>query len=137
MTVAAVIFLAESGRPLHSVTSCFGGSQASAPPPVIRASGEPSKIAPPPAQPDQSVNKFSYDRFGTCGSGAGAVLRGFGYRVVVTWLPAVPRSSAGIALISSGTQSPPCSTSLAWYMSCSSAWSEARTVVSPLGPSKV
>ena len=38
-----------------------------APPPVIRASTEPSKVAPPPPAPTRCANKISYDRFGDRG----------------------------------------------------------------------
>jgi cell division septation protein DedD len=39
------------------------GPKSTAPPPVIRASNEPSKVAPPPAN-NEPANKLSYDRFG-------------------------------------------------------------------------
>jgi hypothetical protein len=42
---------------------------------VIRASGEPSKVAPPPATPDTSASKFSYDRFGDAGKDEQVVKR--------------------------------------------------------------
>ncbi len=77
LTVAAVMALAVIGTAgAFGYRSIFGGSHSSAaPPPVIRASGEPSKVAPPPAQADQTVNKFSYDRFGDRGKDEQVVLR--------------------------------------------------------------
>jgi hypothetical protein len=44
---------------------------------VIRASGEPSKVAPPPPTADQSqsAGKFSYDRFGDAGKDEQVVRR--------------------------------------------------------------
>jgi hypothetical protein len=55
--------------------SYFGGAVSSAPPPVIRASGEPSKVAPPPAKADPAASKFSYDRFGDRGKDEQVVVR--------------------------------------------------------------
>ncbi len=55
--------------------SMFGGSGSSASPPVIRASAEPSKVAPPAATPDASASKFSYDRFGDAGKDEQVVRR--------------------------------------------------------------
>jgi hypothetical protein len=77
LTVVAVMALAVLGTAgAFGYRSIFGASQStSAPPPVIRASGEPSKVAPPPAQADQTVNKFSYDRFGDRGKDEQVVLR--------------------------------------------------------------
>jgi cell division septation protein DedD len=39
-----------------------GGPKSTAPPPVIRASTEPTKVAPPPAN-NEPANKLNYDRF--------------------------------------------------------------------------
>src|SRR5205823_4244072 len=55
--------------------SMFGGPGSSSPVPVIRASGEPSKVAPPPTTADQSTSKFSYDRFGDAGKDEQVVRR--------------------------------------------------------------
>src|SRR5256885_11770218 len=54
-----------------------GGPGSSGPVPVIRASGEPSKVAPPPPTADQSqsAGKFSYDRFGDAGKDEQVVRR--------------------------------------------------------------
>ena len=41
----------------------FGGPAVKAPPPVIRASAEPSKVAPPPQADSKDTNKITYDRF--------------------------------------------------------------------------
>ena len=50
LTVVAVLGLAVIGTAgAFGYRSMFGGAGSSAPPPVIRASGEPSKVAPPPA----------------------------------------------------------------------------------------
>ena len=68
LTVVAVLGLAVIGTAgAFGYRSIFGGAGSSGPPPVIRASGEPSKVAPPPATPDPSASKFSYDRFGDAG----------------------------------------------------------------------
>src|SRR5262249_19020340 len=76
LTVAAVMALAVLGPAgAFGYRSIFSGSQSVAPPPVIRASGEPSKVAPPPSEADQTVNKFSYDRFGDRGKDEQVVLR--------------------------------------------------------------
>jgi hypothetical protein len=65
LTVAAVFGLAVIGTAgAFGYRSLFGGTGASLPPPVIRASGEPTKVAPPPAKTDPSASKFTYDRFG-------------------------------------------------------------------------
>ena len=67
MTVLVVLGLAAVGSAgAFGYRSLFGGPGAASMPPVIRASGEPSKVAPPPA-PDQAAGKFSYDRFGDAG----------------------------------------------------------------------
>jgi hypothetical protein len=54
----------------------FGHAGSRSAPPVIRASSEPTKIAPPPsANNDPSVNKLSYDRFGDRGQNEQVVPR--------------------------------------------------------------
>src|SRR5207244_3039353 len=55
--------------------SMFGGPGSAGPVPVIRAGGEPSKVAPPPTATDQSTSKFSYDRFGDAGKDEQVVRR--------------------------------------------------------------
>ncbi len=76
LTIAAVLGLAVIGTAgAFGYRSLFGGPGSSAPPPVIRASGEPSKVAPPPASTDQSASKFSYDRFGDAGKDEQVVRR--------------------------------------------------------------
>jgi hypothetical protein len=65
LTVVAVLGLAVVGTAgAFGYRSFFHGATTSSPPPVIRASGEPSKIAAPPSNADSPVVKFSYDRFG-------------------------------------------------------------------------
>jgi hypothetical protein len=65
LTVVAVLALAVIGTAgAFGYRSLFHGAKSSLPPPVIRASSEPSKVAPPPSNADASANKFSYDRFG-------------------------------------------------------------------------
>ena len=76
LTVVAVLGLAVIGTAgAFGYRSMFGGPGSSAPPPVIRASGEPSKVAPPAATPDASASKFSYDRFGDAGKDEQVVRR--------------------------------------------------------------
>jgi hypothetical protein len=76
LTVVAVLGLAVIGTAgAFGYRSMFGGSGSSASPPVIRASGEPSKVAPPAATPDASASKFSYDRFGDAGKDEQVVRR--------------------------------------------------------------
>lgn len=76
LTVVAVLGLAVIGTAgAFGYRSLFGGAGSSGPPPVIRASGEPSKVAPPPAVADQSASKFSYDRFGDAGKDEQVVRR--------------------------------------------------------------
>jgi hypothetical protein len=76
LTVLAVLGLAVLGTVgAFGYRSIFGGQGSSGPPPVIRASGEPSKVAPPPAAADVSVSKFSYDRFGDAGKDEQVVRR--------------------------------------------------------------
>ncbi len=76
MTVVAVLALAVVGTAAaFGYRSLVTGAGPSAPPPVIKASNEPSKVAPPPAQPDPSAGKFSYDRFGDRGKDEQVVVR--------------------------------------------------------------
>ena len=77
ITVAAVLCLAVVGTAgAFGYRTMFSGSSAKAPPPVIKASSEPSKVAPPPAAADASnANKISYDRFGDRGQNEKVVAR--------------------------------------------------------------
>ncbi len=76
LTVVAVFGLAVVGTAgAFGYRSLFSGPSSSGPPPVIRASGEPSKVAPPPQAPEQSASKFSYDRFGDAGKDERVVRR--------------------------------------------------------------
>jgi len=76
LTVLAVLGLAVLGTAgAFGYRSIFGSQGSSGPPPVIRASGEPSKVAPPPPAADVSVSKFSYDRFGDAGKDEQVVRR--------------------------------------------------------------
>jgi hypothetical protein len=74
--VVAVLGLAVVGTAgAFGYRSIFGNPGSSGPPPIIRASGEPSKVAPPPATADNSASKFSYDRFGDAGKDEQVVRR--------------------------------------------------------------
>jgi hypothetical protein len=74
LTVVAVLCLAVVGTAgAFGYRTWFGGPSVKAPPAVIRASVEPSKVAPPPST-DQS-NKISYDRFGDRGQNEKVVVR--------------------------------------------------------------
>jgi hypothetical protein len=76
LTVAAVLGLAVIGTAgAFGYRNFFGGSGVASPPPVIRASGAPSKVAPPPSSTDQTASKFSYDRFGDRGKDEQVVVR--------------------------------------------------------------
>ena len=76
LTVMAVLGLAVLGTAgAFGYRSMFGGPGSSGPVPVIRASGEPSKVAPPPPTAEQSASKFSYDRFGDAGKDEQVVRR--------------------------------------------------------------
>jgi hypothetical protein len=78
LTVIAVLGLAVLGTAgAFGYRSMFGHPGSSGPVPVIRASGEPSKVAPPPPTADQSqsAGKFSYDRFGDAGKDEQVVRR--------------------------------------------------------------
>lgn len=110
LTVVAVLGLAVIGTAgAFGYRSMFSSSGSSAPPPVIRASGEPSKVAPPPAMVDQSVSKFSYDRFGDAGKDE-QVVRREEKPVDLTKVapprsvfPGVPAATAPSAKVGSGT----------------------------------
>ena len=68
ITVAAVLCLAVLGTAgAFGYRTVFNGNSAKAPPPVIKASSEPSKVAPPPSADAANANKISYDRFGDRG----------------------------------------------------------------------
>ena len=76
LTVVAVLALAVIGTAgAFGYRSMFGHAGSSGPPPIIRASNEPSKVAPPPATADTSASKFSYDRFGDAGKDEQVVKR--------------------------------------------------------------
>lgn len=76
VTVLAVLCLAVLGTAgAFGYRSIFGGSGSTSAPPVIRASAEPSKVAPPPASGDASINKMSYDRFGDRGQNEQVLVR--------------------------------------------------------------
>ena len=76
LTVAAVLGLAVIGTAgAFGYRSFFRDSGVSSPPPVIRASGAPSKVAPPPSKTDQTASKFSYDRFSDRGKDEQVVVR--------------------------------------------------------------
>jgi SPOR domain len=76
LTVAAVLALAVVGTAgAFGYRTMFGGAGPSAPPPVIRASAEPSKVAPPTQPVDQTASKFSYDRFSDRGQNEQVVVR--------------------------------------------------------------
>jgi hypothetical protein len=79
LTVAAVLALAVVGTAgAFGYRSIVRGASSASPPPVIRASGEPNKVAPP-ASPTTTASadqgKFSYDRFGDRGKNEQVVAR--------------------------------------------------------------
>lgn len=75
-TIVAVLALALLGTAgAFAYRSYFGTASSSAPPPIIRASAEPTKVAPPPSTSDPAANKFSYDRFGDRGQNEQVVVR--------------------------------------------------------------
>lgn len=78
LTVAAVLCLAVVGTAgafgYRTWMSGSGNTAAKAPPPVIRANAEPSKVAPPPGA-DPAANKISYDRFADRGQNEKVVPR--------------------------------------------------------------
>ena len=76
LTVAAVLCLAVVGTgAAFGYRTWFGGPTVKAPPPVIRASAEPSKVAPPPQADPKDANKISYDRFADRGQNEQVVAR--------------------------------------------------------------
>jgi len=76
LTVVAVLGFAVIGTAgAFGYRTMVRGSGSLASPPVIRASAEPSKVAPPAAAPDASASKFSYDRFGDAGKDERVVRR--------------------------------------------------------------
>jgi hypothetical protein len=78
LTVAAVLVLAVVGTAgAFGYRSIVRGANSASPPPVIRASGEPSKVAPPAPTTTASADqgKFSYDRFGDRGKNEQVVAR--------------------------------------------------------------
>lgn len=79
LTVAAVLVLAVVGTAGAFGYRNYLSRSHAVPPPVIKASGEPSKVAPPPAaaaaQAESSASKFSYDRFGDRGKDEQVVVR--------------------------------------------------------------
>jgi cell division septation protein DedD len=75
VTVLAVLGLAVIGTAgAFGYRTLVSGPKSTAPPPVIRASDEPSKVAPPPAS-NEPTNKLSYDRFGDRGQNERVVAR--------------------------------------------------------------
>jgi hypothetical protein len=76
LTVAAVLALAVLGTAgAFGYRTMFGETGSSDPPPVIRASSEPNKVAPATQPVDQTASKFSYDRFGDRGQNERVVVR--------------------------------------------------------------
>jgi SPOR domain len=75
LTVAAVLCLAVVGTAgAFGFRAWMGGTSVKSPPPVIKASAEPSKVAPPPAS-DPAANKITYDRFADRGQNEKVVAR--------------------------------------------------------------
>jgi cell division protein FtsN len=75
-TAIAVIVLAVVGTAgAFGYRFIFSGSGSSAPPPVIRANPEPTKVPPPVASGDSSQSKATYDRVGDRGQGERVVSR--------------------------------------------------------------
>jgi hypothetical protein len=76
LTVGAVFALAVIGTAgAFAYRNFFSDVSSSSPPPVIRASTEPTKVAPPTQPVDQTASKFSYDRLGDRGQNEQVVLR--------------------------------------------------------------
>jgi hypothetical protein len=95
LTVVAVLGLAVIGTAgAFGYRSMFGSSGSSASPPVIRASAEPSKVAPPAATSDASASKFSYDRFGDAGKDEQVVRREERPVDLMRVVPSAPPSAA-------------------------------------------
>ncbi len=76
VTVMAVLCLAVVGTgAAFGYRTYFGGPAVKGPAPVIRASAEPSKVAPPPQADPKDTNKISYDRFADRGQNEQVVPR--------------------------------------------------------------
>jgi hypothetical protein len=76
LTVAAVLALAVVGTAgAFGYRNIVRGTNSASPPPVIRASDEPNKVAPPPATASADQSKFSYDRFSDRGKNEQVVVR--------------------------------------------------------------
>jgi cell division protein FtsN len=64
LTVAAVLLLAVVGTAgAVAYRNYFGGPSTSGPPPVIRASADPSKVPPPSGKASSDFTKDNYERF--------------------------------------------------------------------------
>jgi hypothetical protein len=75
LTVVAVLCLAVVGTAAaFGYRTWVGAPSVKSPPPVIKASTDPKKVAPPP-QADPSTNKISYDRFGDRSQNERVVMR--------------------------------------------------------------
>ena len=106
LTVVAVLGLAVVGTAgAFGYRSVFSGTRSATPPPVIRASGEPSKVAPPPVTQDPSPGKFSYDRFGDAGKDEKVVRRE--EKPVDLTKAAVPPPASTVATKSTMAGNPP------------------------------
>lgn len=76
VTVAAVLVLAVVGTAAaFGYRSYRGGSGSLSLPTIIKASTEPTKVAPPAPQPSADASKISYDRFGDRGQNEKVVSR--------------------------------------------------------------
>jgi len=109
LVVVAVLGLAVLGTAgAFGYRNYFGSARSASPPPVIRASGEPSKVAPPPATPDPAASKFSYDRFGDAGKDEQVVKREEKPVDLAKAAPPPPAPAAGsTAAKSAGIANPP------------------------------
>src|SRR5581483_8648625 len=108
VTVAAVLGLAVLGTAgafaYRSIFLPRGTMMAS--PPVIRASSEPTKVAPPPANADPNSGKISYDRFATAGQNERVAVR----EEAPAEIDRLVRGSAPSAAIPPPTLQPPATT---------------------------
>ena len=76
VTVFAVLALAVLGTgAAFGYRTWFGGPTVKSPPPVVRASAEPNKIAPPPQANPKEASKITYDRFADRGQNEQIVVR--------------------------------------------------------------
>jgi hypothetical protein len=76
VTVAAVLVLAVVGTAAaFGYRSYRGGTGSLSLPTIIRASSEPTKVAPPAPAPSADASKISYDRFGDRGQNEKVVSR--------------------------------------------------------------